>query len=94
MVTLAVVRMNHLTKAGTMVAHANSSTTNDDHTPTIVNSEKMLLINSNVPLEPTTPCVLNTPNTCTKNLSFYYDIPSSIHTSLSGKFCLFFNFFI
>ncbi|CAF1598576.1 unnamed protein product [Rotaria magnacalcarata] len=74
--------MNHLMKASTVVTNSNSSNSNDEHTPTLVNNEKMLLINGNFSAEPTTPCfVLNTPNTCTKNQSFYYDIPCSMHTS-------------
>ncbi|CAM4785093.1 unnamed protein product [Rotaria magnacalcarata] len=69
-------------KASTVVTNSNSSNSNDEHTPTLVNNEKMLLINGNFSAEPTTPCfVLNTPNTCTKNQSFYYDIPCSMHTS-------------
>ena len=83
---LAVVRMNHLTKASTVVMNPNSSITTDDHMPSIVNSEKMLLLNANISQEPTTPCVLNTPNTCTKNSTFFYEIPSTMHTStLAGK---------
>jgi hypothetical protein len=79
---LAVVRrMNHhphLTKA--------STTTADEHTPSVVNTEKMLLLNPNLSQEPTTPCVLNTPNTCTKNSTFFYEIPTAMHTTiLSGK---------
>ncbi|CAF0973353.1 unnamed protein product [Rotaria sordida] len=75
--------MNHLTKASTVITNSDSSTTNDDQTPSIVNSEKMLLLNGNISQEPTTPCVLNTPNTCTKNSTFFYEIPSTVHTSTS-----------
>ena len=58
----------------------------------LINTEKMLLLNANISQEPTTPCVLNTPNTCTKNSTFFYEIPSTMHTStLTGKF--FFSFF-
>ncbi|CAF2803301.1 unnamed protein product [Rotaria sp. Silwood2] len=90
MVILAVVRMNHLTKASPVITNPNSlttddystqSTANDDSTPSTANSEKMLLLNGNIPPEPTTPCVLNTPNTCTKNSTFFYEIPSNVHTS-------------
>ncbi|CAF1008365.1 unnamed protein product [Adineta steineri] len=80
MVMLAFVRMNHLTKASTGVSNSNQSLSSDDHMPSIVNSDKMLLLNGNISQEPTTPCVLNTPNTCTKNLTFFYEIPSSMHT--------------
>ncbi len=87
---LAVVRMNHLTKATTIGTNPNSSTTNDEHTTLIVNNEKMLLLNANISQEPTTPCVLNTPNTCTKNSTFFYEIPSGMHMpTLTGK-CFFF----
>ncbi|CAF0815234.1 unnamed protein product [Rotaria sp. Silwood1] len=85
MVILAIVRMNHLTKASPVITNPNSSTTNDDNTSSIINTEKMLLLNGNIPPEPTTPCVLNTPNTCTKNSTFFYEIPSSMHTSTSNE---------
>lgn len=86
MVMLAIVRMNRLTKASTVVTNPNSSISNDDCTPSIVNNEKMLLLSGNISQEPTTPCVLNTPNTCTKNLTFFYEIPSSMHTlTIPGK---------
>ncbi len=87
---LAFVRMNHLTKAMTAVSNPNSSTTTDDHMPSMINNEKMLLLNGNISQEPTTPCVLNTPNTCTKNSTFFYEMPSSMHTStLTGKLIFF-----
>jgi hypothetical protein len=82
MVMLAIVRMNHLTKASLVGTNPNS----DEHTSSLLNTEKMLLLNGNISQEPTTPCVLNTPNTCTKNSTFFYEIPSSMHTStLMGK---------
>jgi len=83
-----VTRMNHhphLTKAST------TTITNDEHIPIGINSEKMLLLNGNLSQEPTTPCVLNTPNTCTKNSTFFYEMPTAMHastttiTTLSGK---------
>jgi hypothetical protein len=82
-----VRRMNHhphLTKAGT-TSTTNNVGSNDEHTPSVVNTEKMFLLNGNLSQEPTTPCVLNTPNTCTKNATFFYEMPSSMHTTtLSG----------
>ena len=79
---LALIRMNHLTKASSNVGtNPNSSTTNDEHQSTLHSNDKMLLLNANISQEPTTPCVLNTPNTCTKNSTFFYEIPSSMHTS-------------
>ncbi len=81
-----VTRMNHhphLTKAST----TNNVGSNDEHIPIGINPEKMLLLNGNLSQEPTTPCVLNTPNTCTKNSTFFYEMPSSMHatTPISGK---------
>ena len=71
----------HLTKAST-----TTMTTTDEHTPSVVNTEKMFLLNPNLSQEPTTPCILNTPNTCTKNSTFFYEIPTAMHTTtLSGK---------
>jgi hypothetical protein len=88
---LAIVRMNHLTKASLLGTNPSSSITTDDHSSSIINTEKMLLLNGNISQEPTTPCVLNTPNTCTKNSTFFYEIPSSMHTSTSmGKIFSFF----
>ena len=86
---LAVARMIHLTKASTVVTNSNSSTVNDDHVSLMTNStEKLFLLNGGIPPEPTTPCILNTPNTCTKNSTFYYEIPSTMHApTLSGKNC-------
>jgi uncharacterized Zn-finger protein len=78
---LAIARMNHLTKASTIGTNPNLSTNNDEHTSSIINNEKMLLLNANVTQAPTTPCVLNTPNTCTKNSTFFFEIPSTMHTS-------------
>ena len=88
---LALARMNHLTKASNVGNNnSNSSTNNDEHPPTMINNEKMLLLNPNINQEPTTPCVLNTPNTCTKNSTFFYEIPSGVHTpTLNGKFFFF-----
>jgi hypothetical protein len=89
MVMLAFVRMNHLTKTGSIVPNSSTSTlmTNtDDQTPSGLHSEKLFLSNGNLGQEPTTPCVLNTPNTCTKNTTFFYDIPANMNaTSMSGK---------
>lgn len=86
-VMLALARMNRLSKASTVGSNPNSSTSNDEHASGMVNSEKMLLLNANIGQEPTTPCVLNTPNTCTITSTFFYDIPSSVPTSTSnGKF--------
>jgi hypothetical protein len=86
-----VTRMNHhphLTKAST----TNNVGSNDEHIPIGINPEKMLLLNGNLSQEPTTPCVLNTPNTCTKNSTFFYEMPTAMHastttttTTLSGK---------
>jgi hypothetical protein len=88
---LALARMNHLTKASTIGTNSNLTTNNDEHTSSIINSEKMLLLNANINQEPTTPCVLNTPNTCTKNSTFFYEIPSTMHTpTLTGKIFSFF----
>ena len=86
MVMLTIVRMNHLTKATIAGTNSNSSLSTDEHTSSNYNTEKMLLLNANITQEPTTPCVLNTPNTCTKNSTFFYEMPSSMHTStLMGK---------
>jgi hypothetical protein len=89
---LAIARMNHLTKASTIGTNPNSSTTNDEHTSSLITNEKMLLLNGNIAQEPTTPCVLNTPNTCTKNSTFFYEIPSGLHIpTLTGKIFLMVN---
>jgi hypothetical protein len=88
---LAIVRMNHLTKANTVGTNSNSSTTNDEHPSTILNNERMLLLNGNMGQGPATPRDdLNTPNTCTKNTTFFYDMPSAMHTpTLIGKIFFF-----
>lgn len=85
-------RMNpHLSKANMTTTATTTATntvgSNDEHIPTNIHPEKMLLINGNLSQEPTTPCVLNTPNTCTKNSTFFYEMPASMHTSTtpSGK---------
>jgi hypothetical protein len=97
---LAIVRrMNphpHLTKASTTTTTTttmNSVGSNDEHISSGINPEKMLILNGNLSQEPTTPCVLNTPNTCTKNSTFFYEIPNTMHTTtLSGKINHFFCF--
>jgi hypothetical protein len=82
-------RMNphpHLTKASTTTTTTNTVGSNDEHIPSSINPEKMLLLNGNFSQEPTTPCDLITPNTCTKNSTFFYEIPTAMHsTNLSGK---------
>jgi len=77
-------RMNpHLTKASTTTNNVGST---DEHIPSGINPEKLLLLNGNLSQEPTTPCMLITPNTCTKNSTFFYEIPTNMHTAtLSGK---------
>ncbi|CAF2913243.1 unnamed protein product [Rotaria sp. Silwood2] len=69
----------HLTKTSSTTTSATGST--DEPTSSVVNGEKMLVINGTLSQEPTTPCVLNTPNTCTKNSTFFYEIPTSMHTA-------------
>lgn len=72
-----------------MNSHPHSTKTNlvgstDEHLSTSSagrHPEKLLLIHGNLSQEPTTPCVLNTPNTCTKNSTFFYEIPSTPHTT-------------
>ncbi|UJR09797.1 hypothetical protein I4U23_014023 [Adineta vaga] len=79
-----VRRMNynpHPTKAGT-----TTTTNTDEHTPSsssssVVHSDRMLLLNPNLSQEPTTPCILTTPNTCTKNSTFFYEMPPSMQTT-------------
>ena len=89
---LALVRMNHLSKASAGTSNSTSSTGSDDQMSSIGNTDKMLTLSGNISQEPTTPCVLNTPNTCTKNSTFFYEIPSSMHTpTLTGKIIFFFN---
>lgn len=93
-------RMNHqhhLTKANTTSSSAGGP--NDEHpsssatTSSVVNTDKLLLMNSGLSQEPTTPCVLNTPNTCTKNSTFFYEIPVPMHhTILSGEKSFGFSF--
>ncbi|CAF1049926.1 unnamed protein product [Adineta steineri] len=77
-----VRRMNHhhphLTKASTTNSDEHTSSSSSSSS---VHTEKMLLLNPNLSQEPTTPCVLNTPNTCTKNSTFFYEIPTSMHTT-------------
>jgi len=91
-----VTRMNHhphLTKASTTTTTiTNNVGSNDEHIPIGINPEKMLLLNGNLSQEPTTPCVLNTPNTCTKNATFFYEMPTAMHAStpLSGKINFYF----
>ncbi len=55
----------------------------------------MLFLTPNLSQEPTTPCVLNTPNTCTKNSTFFYEIPTNMHTTttLSGMINSYIYFF-
>ncbi|CAF0895149.1 unnamed protein product, partial [Didymodactylos carnosus] len=53
-----------------------------------LNDTTMMLGNINEKLnaqEPTTPCVLNTPNTCTKNSTFFYDIPPINTPTITGS---------
>ncbi|CAF1135301.1 unnamed protein product, partial [Rotaria sordida] len=73
----------HLTKASptTTTTTTNTAGSSDEHTSSVVNAEKMFVINGSLSQEPTTPCVLNTPNTCTKNSTFFYEIPASMHTT-------------
>ncbi|UJR36295.1 hypothetical protein I4U23_029024 [Adineta vaga] len=78
---LTLVRMNHLSKASTGTSNSTSSNNSDDQITSIINSDKMLSLNGNISQEPTTPCVLNTPNTCTKNSTFFYEIPAAMHTT-------------
>ncbi len=88
-------RMNpHLTKASTTTNTVGST---DEHIPSGVNPEKLLLINGNLSQEPTTPSpyILNTPNTCTKNATFFYEMPTTMPTAtLPGKLNENFLFFI
>ena len=91
-------RMNHhhptpLTKASsTTLSTTNpvgsTSSSADEHTSSIGNADKILLLNASLSQEPTTPCILDTPNTCTKNASFFYESPFTIPTTsiLSGKY--------
>jgi hypothetical protein len=70
----------HLTKASTTTNTVGST---DEHIPSGVNPEKLLLINGNLSQEPTTPSpyILNTPNTCTKNATFFYEMPTTMPTA-------------
>ena len=90
-----------LALARRMNPHSHSTKTNlvgstDEHLSTSAghHPEKLLLLQGNLSQEPTTPCVLNTPNTCTKNTTFFYDIPSTLQAAtiptLSGRFFFFF----
>ncbi|CAF3572185.1 unnamed protein product [Rotaria socialis] len=69
---------SHLTKASSTTSSVGST---GEHTPSMGNTEKMLLLHGGLSQEATTPCVLNTPNTCTKNSTFFYEIPNSMHTT-------------
>ena len=68
-------------------SNENSTSTNlDESTSSHLHPDKIFLSNGNLGPEPTTPCVLNTPNTCTKNATFFYDIPTNLHPStLNGN---------
>lgn len=67
--------------------HETSTSTNlDESTSSHLHPDKIFLSSGNLGAEPTTPCVLNTPNTCTKNATFFYDIPTNLHPStLNGN---------
>ncbi|CAF1662841.1 unnamed protein product [Adineta ricciae] len=70
----------HPTKAGATMntdEHISPSSSSS-----VVQPDKMLLLNANLSQEPTTPCILNTPNTCTKNSTFFYEIPTSMQTTI------------
>ncbi|CAF2123949.1 unnamed protein product [Rotaria magnacalcarata] len=69
---------SHLTKTSSTTSSVGPT---DEHSSSMGNTEKMLLIHAGLSQEPTTPCVLNTPNTCTKNSTFFYEIPNSMHTT-------------
>jgi hypothetical protein len=79
-------RMNpHLTKASTTTNTVGST---NEHGSSGINPEKLLLINGNLSQEPTTPSpyILNTPKTCTKDTTFFYEMPNAMQTAtLSGK---------
>ncbi|CAF4488383.1 unnamed protein product [Rotaria magnacalcarata] len=82
---------SHLTKTSSTTSSVGPT---DEHSSSMGNTEKMLLIHAGLSQEPTTPCVLNTPNTCTKNSTFFYEIPNSMHTTtLSVKTTFIINFF-
>ena len=85
-------RMNHhhhppLTKASatnpsTTHTVGSTSSSTDEHTSSIGgNTDKVLLLSASLSQEPTTPCILDTPNTCTKNASFFYESPFNIPTT-------------
>ena len=97
---LAILRMNHLTKETSLMSDSPATSiltancpnasaganTLDDAAVSHLHPDKIFLSNGTLGQEPTTPCVLNTPNTCTKNATFFYDIPTNMHTSsLNGN---------
>ena len=91
-------RMNahsHLTKVSTTTTTTTTAAANtnlvgstEEHIPSGIHPEKLLLLNANTGQEPTTPSPsLNTPKTCSKRSTFFYEIPNAIHShsTLSGK---------
>ena len=69
---------------------ANTVRTTDESTASITGTEKTFFINANLSHDPTTPSVLNTPSTCTKSSTFFYEIPVSMHaTTLTGETLVF-----
>lgn len=81
-------RMNHQpTKANNNNTSANaSSTTGNEHSLVMKHVPKHLQMNANLAEEPNTPFILNTPNTCTKNFTFFSELPTNLQTpSVMGE---------
>ncbi|CAF1305029.1 unnamed protein product [Rotaria sp. Silwood1] len=71
----------HLVKTSSTTTTPSTAGSTDEHILSVVSTEKMLVLNGNLSQEPTTPCVLNTPNTCTKNSTFFYEMPAPMHST-------------
>ena len=81
-------RMNHPPTKSTNPNHSTSGSSNgNDHQLAMKHFPKHLYVNASLGEEPNTPCILNTPNTCTKNVTFFPEITSNLQTpSITGKF--------
>lgn len=85
-------RMNthsHLTKVSTTTANNTNNNNHhhlvgstEEHIPLGIHPEKLLLLHANAGQEPTTPSAsLETPKTCSKSTTFYYEFLNTMHTN-------------
>jgi len=73
--------MNHPPTKSTNPNHSTSGSSNgNDHQLAMKHFPKHLYVNASLGEEPNTPCILNTPNTCTKNVTFFPEITSNLQT--------------